>query len=201
MSYRESLKIEEGILRKRLEILQGQINELNDLTSAILDAENTINELDREIGNKCVIVRKYKEAIQELKDECAEAKSKLSLTQKEIDDNKKTSQKQNKEYASGENRRFKRIEDNNIAIEKSNALKRKYEEETKKKKTEMEVYMNKYNHDQWILKNEAIQNEKRLEIQRKEEEEMKKKLKTLTADYEELDKEYQTLLEKYIINT
>jgi hypothetical protein len=129
------------------------------------------------------------------------AKSNEALTLKEIEDNKQKALEQNKEYTKNENRRFKAIEDNNRDIEKSNELKRKAQEDLEQEEGKYEAFKNKFAYEKNHLFKKAENNDIMLAEQKEKEKEMKDKIANLQKDFDELDADYQQLLEKYIITT
>jgi len=196
---RNRYKKEIDILINRLSILQEQEKTYNDLTKEIASQKQDIEGLQKKKKNLTLIIDSKTHIIEclavktkEEKDNYTKVEKKLEKANKEVENEIKRYSLQQEAFEKHLTRIQGTINKNNIKLEETK-IKLKAAED------EYYNYVLTVKRDKWALFDKVMNNEKILEEQEAKIAKLKKDEKSLKLEYKELDNEYQTLLENYII--
>ena len=189
------------ILIQRINILQLQEKEYKNLNSEIIFLSSTLykklennEKTDKELNEK-------NKTLNDLNKNIIENKNIINKQNKELENIKIKIEEYNNRYSINK----EKIESDIEKVEKEiEWIKKKKEEsilEKLKIDKELEEYKNKIQNEKWQIVNNIKNNEILLQKQIKEIEENNNKIDNLKKDYDEINIEYQNLLENYLIKS
>ena len=196
---RNRYKREIDILIQRLEILQWQKKAYKDLSEDINKKKVELDRLkeDEESLNQIIFDRQTTLdsmwlQIKEIENECKH-------TENQIVQNRKRAREQIEEYIGNKDKYNDQLNNIKSAISKLELK----QEEIQKNTTEAQIEFDRFNdrlyNEKKSLFKKVEDNEELLKKQTKEKKDLEDSLKNLKDEYTELDREYQILLENYIL--
>lgn len=196
---RNRFKRECDILIERLSILQNQVEVYKDLTNEIESWKNALIHIKKDISELNYQIDLKNAKIMSLGAYFLNIEWENKKLLKEIEKNKWKIVESNNNLKKQKEIHLKKLEQIKKQIEKQKHYKLFIDNEIKFKEKEFEDFKNNLKNEKHSLFKLVEENEKRLIEQRKEKEVLENNLNTLKKEYNELDKEYQQLMENYII--
>lgn len=196
---RNRYKKEIDILINRLWILQEQEKSYKNLSWDIEKLQNKIKWLKKTEGNLDKQIESKEAVIEDLGVKNKQYKSEWKKIEKEYTKLKKQTDKEREDYLKQKEIYNNHLDKIHQTITKTNLKKEDFHEKMLESQKEYNELVEKIKRDKWDLFDKVMNNEKILQEQLNEIEENNKRKEVLEKEYEELDTEYQKLLENYII--